>query len=87
MMDFYTRIKFIIPDHRDNLDSLEHKLKLERDGILPRQYSSIHSTESSGQSGCPKHFTWGSGLLHHMARVLVPLGKLPVLLLTVMLLV
>jgi hypothetical protein len=27
MMDFYTRIKFIIPDHRDDLDSLEHKFE------------------------------------------------------------
>jgi len=76
MMDLYTWIQLIIPDRRDNLDSLEHKLKLERDGILPREYSlfyriigtiwihqnisehdgilhenTIHSTESSGQSG------------------------------------
>ena len=43
MMEFCTRISFILPNHRDNLDSLEeHKLKLERDVILPREYNSFY---------------------------------------------
>jgi hypothetical protein len=49
MMEFYTRIQLIRPDHRDNLDSLEHKLKPERDGILHKNTTDY--TESSGQSG------------------------------------
>jgi len=45
MMEFYTRIQSIIPNRRDNLDSLEHQLKFERDKIP------VLNTEPSGQSG------------------------------------